>query len=148
MRVDQTLTQWWQSRDAGQFPAAGESLRTSFGQVFQVQMERQGREQLEGALKRMDAAGGRLSERMSLEDLRRYKEALKEFLELAVRFGFVLKEETGRNRRGRPQLYKLLAVLDEHVLEMADILRGPERDRLRLLALIGEIRGLLVHVTV
>jgi uncharacterized protein YaaR (DUF327 family) len=111
-------------------------------------MGRLEKEQLEGALQRVDWAAERLSERMTLEDLWQYKRALQEFLELAVRLGLVVREETGRNRQGRPQLLKLLAVLDERVMEMTDVLRGRERDRLRLLALIGEIRGLLVHVMV
>lgn len=144
--MDQTFTQWWRSREPGVPLSGGDSPRLSFEQVLEAQIGRMEKEQLEGALQRVDWAAERLSERMSLEDLWQYKRALQEFLELAVRLGLVVREETGRNRQGRPQLLKLLAVLDERVMEMTDVLRGRERDRLRLLAIIGEIRGLLVHV--
>lgn len=147
LRVDQTLTQWWRDQPASRPFSGGDLSRPSFGQVFDAQIRRIGREELDESFERIEEAAAVLSERMRLEDLQRYKEALKEFLERAMRLGLIVREETGRDRRGRPQLLKLLAILDERVLEIADVLREAEKDRIRLLALIGEIRGLLIQAT-
>lgn len=148
MRVDQTLTGWWNNRSAAGALAGGGPARSTFEQVLGAQVERLGREQLQQALRDVDEAAERLERRLTWDDLLQYKRALQSFLEIAVRLGLVVKEEAGTDRRGRPQLYKLLAVLDERVLEMAEVLQGRERDRMRLLALIGEVRGLLVHVMI
>ena len=48
-----------------------------------------------------------LADSRTVEDLKKYKKLVKEFMDSAVKNGLRLEEQRGFNRRGRTKVYKL-----------------------------------------
>jgi len=103
-------------------------------------------EELEKRMARIAQQGERLARSMTVRDLREYKLMIQRFLEDTVRKGVGLKETRSWDRRGRTRRYQLLAEIDQKLLMMADELLESEKGRMELLASIGEVRGLLIHL--
>jgi uncharacterized protein YaaR (DUF327 family) len=119
----------------------------SFQDFMQNSEERSSDEQLAKRIKEIQMQGDRLSKSMTVRNLRLYKQMIKKFLEETVRRGVVLKEVRGLDRRGRGKMHKILDEIDTHLLEMADELLENEHGRVQLLYRVGEIRGLLINLT-
>lgn len=125
---------------------AVQAREKSFSDFLRDGRERADREQLKEMLREIERQGERLARSMTLKELRIYRDQVRRFLEETVRRGVGLKETQGWDRRGRMRKYKLLAEIDARLLELADELLTTEKGRLELLARVGEIRGLLIHL--
>ncbi|EGL82056.1 protein of unknown function DUF327 [Caldalkalibacillus thermarum TA2.A1] len=120
--------------------------QASFNRVLNKAEARVQRETLAGLLQKIESAGEQLAERRTLAHLFQYKRLVKQFLEEAVRGGLKWMEREGRDARGRLKVYHLIEQVDQHLLELTDELLATEEGRLKLLAVIGEIKGLLVEL--
>jgi hypothetical protein len=119
----------------------------SFSEFMNNQEERPSDEELAERIKQIQLQGDRLSKSMTVRNLRTYKMMIKKFLEDTVRRGVSMKDVTAIDRRGRGKLHKIIDEIDTHLLEMADELLNSEQGRVQLLYRVGEIRGLLINIT-
>jgi uncharacterized protein len=117
----------------------------NFGDVLQQHDQAATREQLQRMVDQISRQGDRLSNSMTVRELRQYKLLVKQFLEETARRGVGIKDTRGWDRRGRSKRYKILDEIDEELLAMAEELLESEQGRIDILHRVGEIRGMLVN---
>jgi uncharacterized protein len=119
--------------------------RTSFHQVLHT-AERQVRsETLVNLMEEIEETGERLTEERTLKLLGRYKRLVKQFLEEAIKNGLAWTSQES-HFHGRFKMHHLIKTVDERLMQMTADLLEDEEGHLRLLALVGEIKGLLVEL--
>lgn len=119
--------------------------QTNFQRVL-YQAERKVRtETLDELMRDIEETGEQLVEERTLLLLGRYKRLVRQFLQEAVKNGLAWTSEESYVQ-GRFRVYHLVKRVDERLLEMTEELLKSEEGHLRLLALVGEIKGLLVEL--
>ncbi|PRO66741.1 YaaR family protein [Alkalicoccus urumqiensis] len=128
-----------------------ETQKTEAGVTFQEIMK-QGRqnnaqyERLGQLLHQIEDQGKVLSESRTVEELRKYKQLVKEFMDDAVKTGLNLEENRGFNRRGRTKVYKIVKEVDSRLVDLTDAVVRTQKKGLDILKMTGEIQGLLVNL--
>ncbi|GAB7388007.1 YaaR family protein [Bacillaceae bacterium] len=125
-------------------PLAPESV--SFADVMSQRRDELQLERLNRLIAEIEEQGKVLAESRTLEDLRKYKKLVQAFLEDAVEYGLRLEERHGFNRRGRSRIFKLVSEVDKKLLELAAEVLQKQENGLRILELVGEIKGLLLNI--
>ncbi|HHY77224.1 MAG TPA: YaaR family protein [Clostridiales bacterium] len=123
-----------------------DSASISFKEVMSIRRDEMDLERLNRLMEEIDEKGKTLSESMTVEDLREYKKKVKEFLEEAVKYGLKVQQSRGFNRGGRMRIYKTVKKVDEKLLELTDAVINKQEKGIKVLSLIGEIRGLLLDI--
>lgn len=118
----------------------------SFREVMSTRRDEISSERLNKLMEDVDEQGKVLAQSMTVEDLRDYKKKVKEFLSEAVKYGLKVQQSRGFNRGGRMKMYKTVQKVDEKLLELTDAVINKQEKGIKVLSLIGEIRGLLVDV--
>jgi uncharacterized protein YaaR (DUF327 family) len=122
--------------------------KISFTEVMAKKREDLVMEKLKKLMEEIEDQGNVLAESQTIEDLRKYKKLVREFLDEAVKNGLALEERRGFNRRGRTKIYKIVTEVDKKLLELTDAVIKKQEKGLRILDLVGEIKGLLINVYV
>lgn len=123
-----------------ELPAAKHE-KISFQDVFTARQLKLTRQELQAYLINIDEAGERLRRSRSFQDLARYKRLIKQFIQTTVDSGLALEKHPSQNR-----LLQLIETIDQKLLELTDEVLYKEKGNLHLLALIGEIKGLLINL--
>lgn len=118
----------------------------SFQEVMAKGREKINQEKFSKLLQEIDEAGKILAESRTVEDLRRYKQLVKELMNDVVKYGVALEERRGFNRRGRTKIYKIITEVDKKLLQITDEVLKKESRGLSILDLVGEIKGLLINI--
>jgi uncharacterized protein len=87
-----------------------------------------------------------LSTSQTVEDLKKYKKLVKEFLDDAVNNGLKLEEQRGFNRRGRTKVYKIVKEVDSKLIDLTNAVLDKEKNGLKILNMVGEIQGLIINM--
>jgi uncharacterized protein YaaR (DUF327 family) len=87
-----------------------------------------------------------LAESRTVEDLKKYKKLVKQFMEDAVNNGLKLEDQRGFNRRGRTKVYKIVKEVDKKLIDLTNAVIEKEKNGLNILDLVGEIKGLLINI--
>ncbi|PYZ94391.1 hypothetical protein CR194_02335 [Salipaludibacillus keqinensis] len=124
----------------------GTEAKVSFQEIMQRGRDNSQYEKLGQLLQKIDDQGKTLSESRTVDELRRYKELVKEFMDDAVKLGLSLEERKGFNRRGRTKVYKIVHEVDRKLLDLTDAVLKEQKKGLDILNMVGEIRGLLVNI--
>jgi uncharacterized protein YaaR (DUF327 family) len=90
--------------------------------------------------------GQRLSKNMSLSDLKEYRQRIAEFLKMCISQGFCFKEEKFPARYGRSKILSIVKTVNQKLINLAEELLSENRDSLKVMALVDEIRGLLLDL--
>ncbi len=101
---------------------------------------------LQKLMEDIEDQGSVLAESQTVDDLRKYKKLVREFLDESVKNGLALEERRGFNRRGRTKIYKIVAEVDKKLIELTDAVLQKQEKGLKILDLVGEIKGLLINV--
>ncbi|MGO0063603.1 YaaR family protein [Brevibacillus fluminis] len=118
----------------------------SFQELMAKGREKINQEKFQRLLQDIDEQGKILAESRTVEDLRRYKQLVKELMNDVVKYGISLEERRGFNRRGRTKIYKILSEVDKKLLQVTDEVLKKESRGLSILDLVGEIKGLLINI--
>ena len=103
-------------------------------------------ERLSKKMKEIEAQGVKLADTRSVENLRKYKKMVKDFLDDAVKNGLELKEQRGFNQRGSTKVYKLVKEVDKKLIDLTNQVLDKEKKGLDVLNLVGEIKGMLLNI--
>lgn len=120
--------------------------KVSFQEIMKQGRNNAQYEKLNELLTKIDDQGKTLSESRTIDELRKYKQLVKEFMDDAVKLGLSLEERKGFNRRGRTKVYKIVREVDQKLLNLTDAVLNEQKKGLDILNMVGEIRGLLVNV--
>jgi len=120
--------------------------KVSFQEIMQRGRDNPQYERLGQLMEKIDDQGKTLSESRTVDELRKYKQLVKEFMDDAVKLGLSLEERKGFNRRGRTKVYKIVREIDRKLLDLTDAVIKEQKKGLDILNMVGEIRGLLVNI--
>lgn len=90
--------------------------------------------------------GNRISKKMDIRDMKRYRTLIKSFLNEVVTRSHKFSRENFLDRRGRHRVYGIIKQVDDTLDELARELVKDEKDHIAILNKIGEIRGLLLDI--
>lgn len=123
-----------------------EKAGIDFPEVLQEFQPLDGETNLDKLLEELDEIGQRLAGNFSIYDLKEYKDTLRNFLQETLGKAYQLKSETGWSRQGRPKLYQCLELIDQELESLSRIVFSKQKDQLKILEKLGQIRGLLVDL--
>jgi uncharacterized protein YaaR (DUF327 family) len=103
-------------------------------------------ESLNKLLRQLDEVGARLSRSFSLYDLRNYKDLLQHFLKETQGRVYVMRQQIGWSRFGKSKLYQRIERINLELDELTKITLNQQKDPLKMLNKLDEIRGLLVDL--
>lgn len=103
-------------------------------------------ERLSKKMKEIEDQGKKLVDTRSVENLKKYKKLVKDFMEDAVKNGLELKEHRGFSQRGSSKIYKLVKEVDSKLIELTNNTLDKEKSGIELLGLVGEIQGMLINI--
>lgn len=90
--------------------------------------------------------GDRISKKMDIRDMRKYRTLIKSFMNEVVTRSHKFSRENFLDRRGRHRVYGIIKQVDDTLDELARELVKDEKDHIAVLNMIGEIRGLLLDI--
>ena len=90
--------------------------------------------------------GDRISKKMDVRDMKRYRSLIKEFMNEVVFRSHKFSRENFLDKKGRHRVYGIIKQVDDTLDELAKELVKDEADHLTILSKIGEIRGLLLDI--
>ncbi|HJV17140.1 MAG TPA: YaaR family protein [Bacillales bacterium] len=105
-------------------------------------------EHLTKQMQEIESQGNKLAESRTVENLRKYKKLVKNFLDDAVKNGLNLQEQRGFNFRGSSKLYKLVKEVDKKLIDLTNSVLDKEHEGMDILGMVGEIKGMLVNIYV
>lgn len=117
---------------------------------FSSYLKKQSSQNLDEMLKKMAQdiikQGERLSERVDIAELKAYKRMVSEFLDESVRGFAKFNKESFMDRRGRHRLYATVKKVNENLEELTKELLKSEKDHLKIIGKIEDIRGLILDI--
>ena len=90
--------------------------------------------------------GNRLSRRMDVRDMKQYRKLIKEFMSEIAAHSHKFSRENFLDRKGRHRVYGIIKKIDETLDELAEELLREEKNNIKILSKIDEIRGLLLDI--
>lgn len=103
-------------------------------------------ERLSQKMKDIEDQGTKLVDSRTVENLRKYKKMVKDFMDDAVKNGLELQEHRGFNQRGSSKVYKLVKEVDKKLIDLTNAVLDKEQKGLDILNVIGEIKGMLINI--
>lgn len=104
------------------------------------------REKLGGLFTKIEAQTSKLQDSLFIEDLIEYKGLVKEFLHVSVNNSHIFHRENSLDRRGRHRVYSLVKRVDKELDELTRDFLDIEKNRLRILQRLDDIKGMLLDV--
>lgn len=101
---------------------------------------------LNSLMEEITMQGNRLSKKMDVKDMRKYRSLIKDFMNEIINRSHTFSRENFLDRRGRHRVYGIIKLVDETLDSLAQELVKDEKDHLAILSKIGEIRGLLLDI--
>ncbi len=126
-------------------PVENKSSDTFASMVRKSQSKLQ-HESLNQLMTRVDSQGQKLANQRTLENLRDYKNIVKQFIGESLSFGLQLSDKQSFNPSGGMKNHQLIEVIDEKLIEIHDEVLNNEKEGFDILQLVGEIKGLLINL--
>lgn len=101
---------------------------------------------LNSLMEEITMQGSKLSKRMDVKDMRKYRGLIKDFMNEIINRSHAFSRENFLDRRGRHRVYGIIKLVDENLDALAQELVKDEKDHISILSKIGEIRGLLLDI--
>ncbi|MDD2619538.1 MAG: YaaR family protein [Syntrophomonadaceae bacterium] len=120
---------------------------SAFDQELTQHREAASRFKMEEILKDLERLGDKLNNNLNINDLMLYKKRVKNFLQEATAQAYILKQERGRNRRGRTML-TTIATIDSEVEMLIEDFIKKKKEPMEVLELLDKIRGMLVDLMI
>ena len=123
-----------------------QSSDTDFSTALSDQQENMSDEQMQELLRQIDEQGARLSKTPTSDELKSYRNLVKNFVGEAVSRMYSLHTQSGWDRLGRQKVYTTVRKIDKKMEEMAEKIRLGQADQLSIVASQDAIRGMLVDL--
>jgi uncharacterized protein YaaR (DUF327 family) len=90
--------------------------------------------------------GQRLCRHMALGDLKKFRQMVAEFLRSCLAGGLKLSQDKMYSRGGKSKLLYIIKTVDEKLMALAQELFSENRDSIKIMSLVDDIRGLLLDL--
>lgn len=148
MRINDKRTSRKQSLPT--LAAGNTELKINAGKEFPDALEKQylreEKEDFEKLLKKLEDIGKKLADSFSIYELKNYKDTLRDFLQKTKGQVYRLKEETANTRQGKIKIMHLIQKIDAELEELSNIVLSRQKNQVKLLEKMDQIRGLLVDL--
>ncbi len=94
------------------------------------------------------AQGSKLTEKLSITDLKEYRAKVSEFMNEVVTNSHEFSRQNFLDKRGRHRVYGIVKHVNKNLDEIAQELMKTEKDKMAILEKVDEINGLLIDVLV
>ncbi|MDR0906684.1 MAG: YaaR family protein [Oscillospiraceae bacterium] len=105
-------------------------------------------EKLTAMIGDIEQQGKKLSKRVDISELERYRELVRGFLDDVVSNGYEFSRDSAFGGRGRARFFATVNTVNEKLTELAQSVINSQAEELDILAQVGEIQGLLVDLMV
>ncbi len=92
--------------------------------------------------------GEKLTERMSISDLKEYRAKVSEFMNEVVTNSHEFSRQNFLDKRGRHRVYGIVKHVNKNLDDIAQELLKTEKDKMSILEKVDEINGLLIDVLI
>ena len=118
-----------------------------FGQNMDRKRDAGGfREVLKNLLERIDQQGKKLSERMDIAELKRYRTLVVEFMDLSIKNSTKYHKEHTLDGKGRHRIFGIIKKVDVELENLTREVLKSQKDNIGVLAKLDDIRGMLVDI--
>ena len=114
--------------------------------ISSIIAEKELQEKLGALMSEITEQGKKISKKKDIRDMKRYRALIKEFMNEIVNRSHEFSRENFLDKRGRHRIYGIVRLVDEKLDALAGELMQEEADNMKVLAQIGEIRGLLLDL--
>ncbi len=94
------------------------------------------------------AQGAKLTDRLSISDLKEYRAKVSEFMNEVVTNSHEFSRQNFLDKRGRHRVYGIVKHVNKNLDEIAQELMKTEKDKMAILEKVDQINGLLIDVMV
>lgn len=103
-------------------------------------------EKLRELAKNIIGQGEKFSKRIDISELKAYKRMISEFLDEAVSGSNKFSKESFLDRRGRHRVYATVKKVNKELDDLTQEVLKSERDNIKILTSIEDIRGLILDI--
>ncbi|NLY42746.1 MAG: YaaR family protein [Clostridiaceae bacterium] len=135
-----------QSKQVAEDKKLSDTAKLSFDEQLIKAEEQDYRKRLTELLDQVNRQGERLSKNIDIKELKRYRKLISEFLYEAVRYSHKFSKESMLDRRGRYKVYAMIHKVDEHLDNLTREVLMEERNNVKILQRLDDIRGLLLDI--
>ena len=125
-------------------------VRNSKGASFQSQYRRTqdetAREHVDRLLNEIGQQSETLSKKVDIRELKRYKELIAEFLQETVNNSHMFFKENVLDRRGRHRVWAVVKKVNEELENLTKEVLNSEKDNIKVLKSMEDIRGMLLDI--
>lgn len=114
-----------------------------FNERFNYIQKEKSLEDVKQSLERVKHLGERLTITESYIDIKKYKNAIKDYLESAVEYMYSLKDQKGFWEQ---HYFKTVEVVDEKLEHITRELMMDEKENLTIVSLVDDVQGLLIDL--
>lgn len=118
----------------------------SFQKIMNTYTKELNQDHLQQLLNEIDQQGLQLSEKPTFNELRKYKELVKRYMNEVTKNGIGLHQSESWDPYGGNKTLKTVQVLDRKLMELTDHILKQQSSGLSILERIGEIKGLLINL--
>lgn len=125
-------------------------VRNSRGASFQSQyrktQDETTREHVDRLLEEIGQQGEMLSKKVDIRELKKYKDLIAEFLQETVNNSHMFFKENVLDRRGRHRVWAVVKRVNDELEKLTQEVLKSEKDNLKILRTMEDIRGLLLDI--
>lgn len=142
IKVNQAVpvSQVQQSENASQTDGSFKFMLASHIEEHDLQVR------LSSMMQEITRQGDRISKKMDVRDMKKYRALIKEFMNEVVSRSHKFSRENFLDRKGRHRVYGIIRQVDDTLDELARELVKDEKDHIAVLNKIDEIRGLILDI--
>lgn len=90
--------------------------------------------------------GVKLAEKVDIRELQKYKKLISDFLDEAVGNSRKFSKQSFLDRRGRHKVYAVIKKVNEELDELTQEVLRDEKDRIKILKKLDDIKGLILDL--
>lgn len=123
-----------------------EARSTSFQAQYRKTQEESTQEKIERLLTDISKQAEVLEKRMDIGELKVYKQLISEFLHETVNNSHMFFKESMLDRRGRHRVWAMVKRVNDELEKLTQEVLKEEKDNIRILSCMEDIRGLLLDI--
>ncbi|MBB6216404.1 hypothetical protein HNQ80_002504 [Anaerosolibacter carboniphilus] len=125
-------------------------IEKDFGSSFDVRLKQlkgsNVTEKLTSLLSDIDQQADKFNDKLYLGDLLQYKKLVQNFMDVAVRNTYQFSKDSFLDRRGRHRVFSIVKEVNSELESLTKEFLKNEKDNIRILKKVDDIRGLLVDM--
>lgn len=120
--------------------------KVSFDHLVSSQSLKMQQQEIQRLVDKITEQGNKLARYRTFQELAKFKRYIKGFLQSTVYQGYELERSHHFSYDGQSRNLLIVKEIDEKLITLTEAIMDQEKNTVDLLGLIGEIKGLLIHL--